>query len=206
MALKQKQRSIEALHRSAKDLLDLDKILEVSSKSPNPLGVELSAFNLKFTTKKHQITLSVESAFQGSKVFERGGPYVDLYEAPSREAKLDERLKSSGRLVGFRFFGIEWPLVPATAFYDYVYICTLQKNPELSKAILDYDAFTDIEFNPERSINCQAYSLALFVTLTKRGLLETVTSSQDAFLDSIRKSVVNNAHSDDALQLRFTQR
>ena len=203
MALKQKQRSIDELHRAAKRELNVERILEASSKSQESLGVDLSAFNLKFTTKKYQITLSVESAYQGSKVFERGGPYVDLYDMPSREAKLDNRLKSSGRLVGFRFFGVEWPLVPETAFYDYVYICTLQKNADLSKSVMNFDAFTDIEFNPEKSINCQAYSLALFVSLQKRGLLEEAISSQDPFLDLMKKAIRNTAHNDELLQPRL---
>ena len=31
-----------------------------------------------------------------------------------------------------------------------------------------YEAFTDIEFNPKKSFNCQAYSVALYKSLLKR--------------------------------------
>lgn len=67
--------------------LHLDKILEISSKSLTSLGVELSAFNLKIITKKLQKSFSVECAFQASKVFENGGPFIDLLDKTSIEAK-----------------------------------------------------------------------------------------------------------------------
>ena len=38
--------------------------------------------------------------------------------------------------------------------------------------LIDYDAFTDIEFNPQKSINCQAKSAALFVGLVKQGSID----------------------------------
>ena len=59
--------------------------LEVSTKSNEKLGQRLSAFNLKIDTKIGEIT--IESAFQGSKVFEHGGPYTDIYKKDSRDAK-----------------------------------------------------------------------------------------------------------------------
>lgn len=48
-------------------------------------------------------SFSVETAFQGSKVFEKGGPYVDLLNGTSRDAKKDMRLKESGNLIEFLF-------------------------------------------------------------------------------------------------------
>lgn len=104
MSVSQKQKSIDSLHEAAKtNLPNVDKILEISSKSRDILGIALSAFNLSFTTLKHQRTLTIECAFQGSKVFQRGGPYVDMFEMTPREAKKDKRLLTSGRLTGFKF-------------------------------------------------------------------------------------------------------
>ena len=95
MSVAQKQRSIDSLHASARETIPaVREILEVSSKSKDKLGVALSAFNLTFTTRKQNFTMSVECAFQGSKVFERGGPFKDLFTRTSREAKLDERIKT----------------------------------------------------------------------------------------------------------------
>lgn len=203
MSVSQKQKSIDSLHTAASSMLGGENILEVSSKSRNELGVALSAFNLTFTTLRHQRTFSVECAFQGSKVFEHGGPFTDIFEMTSREAKRDERLRSSGRLIGFRFFGCDWGLEPQTAFYDWLYINALHKQPYLTEQLLSYSAFTDIEFNPERSINCQAYSLALYVSLYRRNLLEQALSSQHQFLSLISNSITSNARQDDTLQGRL---
>jgi hypothetical protein len=203
MSASQKQKSIDSLHAAAHRHLGLSDILEVSSKSREELGVALSAFNLTFTTVKYQRTFSVECAFQGSKVFEHGGPYIDLLEMTSREAKKDERLRSSGRLVGFRFFGRDWELQPQTAFYDWLYISALKKQSSVIEQLLDYSAFTDIEFNPERSINCQAYSVALYVSLRNRGLLEEATSSKEAFLQTVGSAAISNARQDETLQGGF---
>lgn len=200
MAVVQKQKSVDSLHASALKLPSITKVLEVSSKSREDLGVSLSAFNLTFTTLKHSRTFSVECAYQGSKIFEHGGPYVDLFGMASREAKKDERLRSSGRLIGFRFFGINWGLEPPTAFYDWLYINALKKHPDVADRLMDYSAFTDIEFNPDRSINCQAYSVALYASLRKRQLLEEATSSKEAFLRTVGEAAISNARQDETIQ------
>jgi hypothetical protein len=98
----------------------------------------------------------VECAFQGSKVFEDGGPFTDMFAMAPRDAKRDERLQTSGRLIGFRFMERDWALEPQTAFYDWVYISALIARKDLAEGLSKYSAFTDIEFNPEKSINCQA--------------------------------------------------
>ena len=53
----------------------------------------------------------------------------------------------------------------------------------LSREILKYDAFTDIEFNPLKSVNCQAKACALYVSLYKRGLLDKAMINQKSFKD-----------------------
>ena len=180
MAVSQKRKSISDLHRMAAEKLGVDRPLEVSSKSENDIGVALSSFNLKFTTAKG-LTLSVECAFQGSKVFELGGPFRDLFHTRPMDAKRDKRLQDSGRLTGFSFFNEDWPTQPLTAFYDWLYIQTLIKNPDLADLSTAFDGFTDIEFNPERSINCQARSVALYQALLKTGQLEGALSSPENF-------------------------
>lgn len=202
MSVSQKQKSVDSLHAAALQLPDIGKILEVSSKSREDLGVALSAFNLTVETLKHRRKFCVECAYQGSKVFEHGGPYVDLFEKTARDAKRDERLKSSGRLVGFHFYRTDWALEPQTAFYDWLYINALRKKAGVLAELQQYSAFTDIEFNPEKSINCQAYSVALFVSLNNRGLLDQ-TRDQSEFLKTIQSTVINNAREDHSQQKDF---
>ena len=181
MSKSQKQKSIRALHSAASGL-GLYSLLEISSKSEDIIGVQLSAFNLRIKTKKLGKEFSVESAFQASKVFENGGPFVDILDKTSIEAKKDIRLKESGGLVSFNFYNTIWPLIPRTAFYDWLYLSALNQNKDLAMNLLNYDGFTDIEFNPAKSINCQARTAALFVSLVKRNMLEKVLSSQSEFL------------------------
>ncbi|WP_413817743.1 DUF6977 family protein [Pseudomonas viridiflava] len=202
MSVAQKQRSIDSLHAAAKEAMpEVGKILEVSSKSKEELGVALSAFNLKFTTLKQNFTMSVECAFQGSKVFEGGGPFKDLYTKTSREAKLDDRLKNSGRLKRFSFYGIDWELEPRTAFYDWLYINALKKqSSDLIDEILSYSAFTDIEFNPDKSINCQAYSIALFVSLHKQNMLNDAVVSKESFLSIVGGALVSTSNQREDVQ------
>lgn len=181
MSKSQKQKSIAELHLSAKQL-GYDHLLEISSKSENKLGVELSAFNLLITTKKNNAVFTVETAFQGSKVFTRGGPYKDLFGIDSLAAKRDIRLKDSGSLKFFDFFGVTFPLEPRTFFYDWVYINALAQNKCFADEITAFNGFTDIEFNPNKSINCQAHSAALFVSLVKSNLLNEALMSPENFL------------------------
>ncbi|MCR5012477.1 MAG: hypothetical protein K6A72_09050 [Lachnospiraceae bacterium] len=176
----QKRKCIDSLHQAYLEHNPGKKILEISSKSALELGVKLSAFNLKISTKNGRV-FSVESAFQASKVFEQGGPYVDLLDASSRDAKTDERLINSGNIVGFRFFGKDFDTEPKTFFYNWLYIHALHLNDELSESIMDYDVFSDIVFNPKKSINCQAEAAAIFVSLKKQGLLEKAMENKEEF-------------------------
>ena len=42
-----------------------------------------------------------------------------------------------------------------------------------------YDGFTDIVYNPNKSVGCQARSAALYVGLTRAGLLDGVPDFAD---------------------------
>ena len=180
LSLAQKRQSIVSLHENAKQRLGIQAILEISSKSEALLGRQLSAFQLRCSGPEGQ-RVTVESLYQGSKVFENGGPYTDLYGADPKKAKQDARLIASGALVAFQLQGKWWPLTPRTLFYDWVYLNALTCNPGLASALLAYDAFTDIEFNPQKSYNCQAHSAALYVQLVHADLLEKVLASPEAF-------------------------
>jgi hypothetical protein len=182
-ALIQKKKNIHALH-SAAAAAGYSPLLEISTKSDEALGQHLSAFHLKVRTAAFG-DIPLECAFQGSKVFERGGPYRDLYSSDARDAKRDPRLQRSGRLVGFQFENMNFPLEPKTAFYDWLYISSIFPHREWLARLGRYAGFTDIEFNPERSINCQARSCALFVALRSKNLLEEAAQSSQAFIEVI---------------------
>jgi hypothetical protein len=73
-------------------------------------------------------------------------------------------------------------LEPKTAFYDWLYVSALFPQREYLAQLCQYAGFTDIEFNPDRSINCQARSCALFVALTKGQLMDEAMSSATSFV------------------------
>lgn len=179
----QKQKSINSLHESYTRQFNQRRIIDISSKSTSELGVKLSAFNLMIPTKKYNF--SVECAFQSSKVFEKGGPYTDLIFKTSREAKKDSRLKESGKLIAFKYFKTEYPLEPKDYFYNWIYINALHLNKELAKQILEYDSFSDIEFNPQKSINCQAKAASIYVGLSDSGEIDTALASHEQFLNIV---------------------
>lgn len=166
----QKLKTIESFHHEILQKYKNLKVLEISTKSNEELGQKLSAFNLKSETINKKIPFTVETAFQSSKVFENGGPYKDLLEKTSKEAKTDERLRTSGKIISFNFFNKDYPTEPKTLFYDWLYINVLEKNKDLHKALFQYNCFTDIEFNPAKSINCQAHSVALFISMKKNNI------------------------------------
>ena len=182
-AQSQKEKNIEALHEAAAQR-GIAPLLEISSKSKSERGRHMSAFHMAVPTKNYG-RIKLELAFQGSKVFERGGPFTDLYRKGDDEigqVKRDPRLQESGRLIGFCFEGIDFPLEPKTAFYDWLYCSFLWDHREWAKKLYEYAGFTDIEFSPERSINCQARSCALLVTLLKNDWIDEAVSSPGAFI------------------------
>jgi hypothetical protein len=180
MAPSQKKKNVAALHAAAK-LRGLHSLLEISSKSDEEVGRRLSAFSLKLSTGD---TLSfLECIYQGSKVFQNGGPYTDLFRLLPGEAKRDVRLKQSGRLKAFEFRGRRFPLNPRNAFYDWLYINALYSHMSWVEKHVDYQGYTDIEFNPEKSVNCQARAFAELMALATRGQLDRVATDFNYFVD-----------------------
>lgn len=186
-ALSQKQKSIESFHGAINEVFPDKRVLEVSRKSANPIGNKLSAFNLELYNKKHGRNLPLECIFQSSKVFENGNQYEDLLLVEPIDAKRDLRLKNSGRIMSFNYDGIIYPNVPRTLFYDWIYVNALYQNRELLEEISDYEIYTDIEFNQNKSINCQARSCAIASSLNRQGLIDDYVSDLELF-----KSIYSN--------------
>jgi len=194
----QKKKNIHALHEAAQHM-GYGRLLEVSTKSDDKLGVHLSAFNLRVTVPEVG-DIPLENAYQGSKVFVLGGPFLDLYNTKPREAKKDPRLKDSGPLRSFNFDGEIWSLEPKTAFYDWLYIRSIYPHRDYLERLLRFDGFTDIEFNPGKSLNCQARSCAIFVSLMKKGLLTEVVENRDVFISVLRPDSFAQPHSQNLRQ------
>ena len=185
-SISQKQKSIKSLHKEFNKVEAYKNVLEISSKSEVEYGVLASAFNLPVKTIEGKKICTLESLFQSCKKFEKGGPYKDILALDSLDAKKDKRLKNSGDLLCFEYKGEVWSLEPKTHFYDWIYINALNQNKDIVEKIIKYDAFTDIEFNPKKSVNNQARAAALFVSLYRRGMLNTVLNDKNYYLSIMK--------------------
>ncbi len=170
-AITQKQKNIVNLHQAIKNVCN-ESALEVSSKGGD-FGKSIGAFSLKVNG------IYLENIFQAAKKYENGGPYLDLLNVPPKESKQDQRHHSSGNLISFVKDGTEWPLEPKTAFYDFIYVSALQDSFGQALNLNEYDWFTDIEFNPNKSINCQARSVAIYKLLQQNALFNVMENTDD---------------------------
>lgn len=181
----QKEKSIYSLHLAAKNQ-GIYPILEVSTKSNEEVGRRLSAFNLKLEVDGEM--LSLESVYQGSKVFSESGQHTDLmYKNPYIAKKLVRQL-GIGNIVGFRCFDMDFPTEPKNAFYDWLYIRAISPHENWVKKNLTYAGYSDIEFNPKRSINCQGRAVAEFMSLVNLGASEDCFNDFNTFRDLLRLS------------------
>ena len=71
----------------------------------------------------------------------------------------------------------------------------MEANSKLKEKIVYYDAFTDIAFNPQKSINCQAEAAAVYVSLYRKNLLKAALKSKEDFLKIVYPDCADN-HSD----------
>ncbi len=161
MARAQKQRSLDAFHTEA-EVAGYSHVLEISTYSLQPLGVQLSAFNLFFNSGSSLGT--VEELYQKSKVLSRD---------EDRFSETADKMKGE-KPISFLFENYSWPLNPQTCFYDWLYVNALHQNQKLAKQIFEFDAFTDIAYNPKKSLGTQARSAALYVALTKLNKIKEI--------------------------------
>lgn len=198
-AVSQKRKSIDSLHKNFITEFPERNVLEISTKSENPIGANLSAFNLKINHSKYGI-MPLECAYQGGKIFEKNGQFIDMYSMNPYKIKKDIRLKESGRIIGFEFDSQEFDINPTGLFYNWIYIKALYENKILREELLKFSAFSDIEYNPTKSVNCQAKACALFVSLCRADLID------DAIKDvAIFKSIQKGVHKYDTIGYTNTQ-
>lgn len=177
----QKQKSMDSMIHSIRAVESGGNILEVSTKSRTPLGNLLCGFELKYYDQAQGKGIPIVNIFESSKVFEHGGPYRDLLLTTPLEAKRDERLLISGKLLNFEYEGKTYDLQPRSLFYDWIYLNALNAHPEYHDELLHYDIFTDIEYNMKKMFTCQARSVAYFVSLQKKDLLKEALKDIDSF-------------------------
>ncbi|MEY8380960.1 DarT1-associated NADAR antitoxin family protein [Ileibacterium valens] len=179
-ALIQRQKNIAAIHKAYLQLNPQAQILEASSKSPTEFGKSLSPFYLK--GKLDDDFYPVENIFQSSKVFQTGGPFLQILTMDPIKAKTTSLTKTHGALLYYVYENKSYPIEPRGWLYDWIYLHALDSKPELSDQLSHYDAFTDIAFNPKTGATCQAKCLAIYLGLQKKNLLQEALASIPSFL------------------------
>lgn len=177
-AVSQKQKNIVTLHENAK-AIGISSVLEISTKSMQEVGRRLSAFNLKidvFGTMK-----CLESVYQSSKVFAGSGQHEFLMDLDPFQAKREIRNLADGPIIEFRFMGEKFATEPKNAFYDWLYIRAISPHDDWIRRNLTYVAYSDIEFTPNKSLNCQARAVAEYHALSQRGLSLECAQDFDKF-------------------------
>ena len=175
MAFSQKCKNVLSFHSSIQTQFPNAKILEVSTKSYNPVGVALSAFNLTLDG------CPVECLYHASKVFEDETCFEFLKDDSPRDAKRYIRENGQKPLKCYKYQNEEISLDTGTLFYDYIYIRALIQHPEVSSALSDYDIFTDIEFNEKKGVNCQARACAIYSYMLRTDTVERYMGSMAEF-------------------------
>lgn len=179
-AITQKRKNIQSFH-NAINLEHSYKILEVSRKNENELGIMLSAFNLMITIDDENYP--VECIYQASKVFGDIQFEQCQFMLPAEAKRFVKENVESQKLsiTKFKFRNINFPLEPKSLFYDYLYIYALSQNLDLAEKIILYDCFTDIEFNHKKQYASQARSCAIFKYLYLNNVVDDFLSNPFKF-------------------------
>lgn len=188
-SIQQKQKNVKNLHNAISNYfaVSLDKILEVSTKSNIEIGKKLSSFNLKLKVADGAYPL--ECIYQSSKVFRNTlGEYqvLDALYMNPKSAKVRLYEENHNYLVKFRCFDREFPLEPKYLFYDWLYINAVKDIPNLTGILSQYEYFTDIEFNSEKSLSCQARTLVLYIWLIKNNKLNEYINNPACFYKNVK--------------------
>ena len=167
-----RKNKVQSLHERFSHIYPDKKVLEVSGTSEDELGRKIRSEILEKKIPSLDIKAPVANVYRGSCLFEKGGPYPELYGLSPQKAKNDRRLKEKGSLVHYSYEDTKYTKRPRAAFYYWIYINALLENRELAEQVVKYDAFSDISCSPGGKPFGAARGAAIFTALSRMGLLE----------------------------------
>ena len=177
-----KHQNIQAVLDTFHDVYPEIPVLEVSLASAQPEGVGVAAMKLPLRLADGK-ELPVGVVYQGSKVFENGGPYTDLWQLSHQKVQKDPRLHQSGRCIGYRLEGMDYPAEPHPyAFFNWLYCRALAQDPDRGQELLRYGAFSDLDLGSAKTDrNSPARAAAVYGGLKAAGRLDCL-ASYEAFV------------------------
>lgn len=116
---------------------------------------------------------SITNILQACKVFEKGGPYIDLFGTSPKQAKEDERTKTSGEIIHYMLEKKQYPSRPDDLFLIWLYFLALKEHPLLSAKICQYDGF-ECTWNEDI-----AKALCLYVSLSKNKKIQKIETFEE---------------------------
>ena len=142
------------------------RALEVSRYSQDPLGIKMDRRAL-YIQPNYAGGIYLESFYQGSKIFENGGPHRHWVFLSPIDVLDDKRLENSGQIVRYwSLFEHEY-WYESEHYFDYHYIkaCVRSLSKYDLEELLKYEVFTDIEYNPNKEDITPAIAAALLKLL-----------------------------------------
>ena len=154
------------------------QVLEISSRSDEPLGRSLSAMRLRAADTDDVRGLPVESIYQAAKCYGDQGPDEQPLPNGFDAKRRDRERRGAGALAGFEHDGRFWPATSGSAFYDRLWIKAAGAAAGEDPASLHgYAAFSDQFHRPGQAVACQARAAAMLVGLDRAGQLDTVVDA-----------------------------
>ncbi len=134
--------------------------LEISSRSSDSLGRDLSAMNLPAAGDLHG--RPVEAVYQAAKCYGDGGPDTQLSQSGYEAKRRDRERRRQGPLAGFRHEGRQWPPETGSAFYDWLWTRSALRHcgHGVVERLQRYEGFTD-QFHRPGAFACQAKAAAI---------------------------------------------
>ena len=187
----QKRKCVLSVHMNFLEGMPDKKVLEISSSSTSLLGNNLSAMQLRKFVPSYNKSFCLESVFQTSRIYSNGAghfwgkkigriEYVELDGWGSKKVIKD--LSEGYHSYEYMYEGFKFPAPDfhISLFYDYIYLNALleDENSDVREELIkgQYTAFTDMA---TKSLNNQARSCAIFVSLYKANLLDKVKNVED---------------------------
>lgn len=173
-----KHQNVQAVLDTFHDVYPDVPALEVSLASSQPEGIHAAAMKLPLHRDGLEQEVPVGIVYEAAKVFENGGPYVDLLQCSRQKVQKDARLQHSGRCIGYRLEDTAFPVEPYPyAFFNWLYGCALHQNPEKAEGLLKFGAFSDLELgSTKKDRNSPARAAAVYAGLAAAGKLDCLAS------------------------------
>ena len=157
--------------------------LEISSRSRDPFGRELSAMNLPAAGDLRG--RPVEAVYQAAKCY-GGGPDVPGCDSGYAAKHRDRERRQDGPLAAFEHEGRRWPTETGTAFYDWLWTrsAIARWGIGIVDRLREYGAFSD-QFHRAGALACQAKTAAMVAGMG-RARAQAAIESPEAWLRETR--------------------